>query len=290
VQPKPQVNADSRVLEPDRSWREQRDAAGELVGWWYAESDVAHVDAWIGHGFPHVLVLHRLGGRSYWVHVRKDRVERTGRGVKICVPADQQINPASRDALIEVAATQRLRSSYDGSAWGAGAPAAAPGAVLRYALLAPRLIAPHRNTGFGRAVTAEEALALVVRARASDLDAFREQHTEVPRVADCLAHRDWRWRFVGAVETALVEGDRAHLDAVYRSGTCRTGAPPRPRSVVRCCSVPRTTRVSSPCSTRCPTTAVRLTTPGCSPTGHGRWGRGAGSRRQRPPLHRRCAV
>ena len=66
------------------------------------------------------------------------------------------------------------------SAWDAGAAALAPGRRFRFALLAPRLVAPHRNRGYGEAIDDVEATALVVQARVFDLDRLAEQHQSIP--------------------------------------------------------------------------------------------------------------
>lgn len=199
---------------------EYRDERGGLLGWWYYESSTSHFNSWAAHGLPHLLVLHRLGtgtGRSYWVHVTTTAVEVVGKGARILVPVGQEITDDAADALNDVAATQRPRIDHEGSAWSAGVGAVPPGTALRHALLVPRLIVPHRNQGFGKALEPEEALGLLARARARDLDGFRESHPAVPQLARCHAHGDWRWRFVGAVEEAYVTGMVTHLPEVLAS-------------------------------------------------------------------------
>lgn len=199
------------------SWFEssQLDDAGNLVGWWYYEPDVEHFDDWVTHGLPHMVVLHDLETRiSYWVHVTADVVASTGKGCKILVPVSQTVDEDHRDALFTVAASQKPPVPLEGSAWTASAAGMPPGRRLRYALLAPRLVAPHRNTGHSRQIGPEEAVELLAQGRARDLSFFAEAHEVVPDPQLALESREWRWRFVGALWAWTVQSDPSPLGKV----------------------------------------------------------------------------
>lgn len=179
---------------------EERDQDGGMVGWWYYESDAKHFDDWVTHGLPHLLILHDLEKDvSYWVHVTSDRVARTGKGCKILVPADQTVDREHLDDLLAVAAQQKAAPTVEGSAFGASAGVTPPARRLRYALIAPRLVAPHPNLGFERPITPEEALALIAQGRLHDLLTFAERHAEVPDPEQDAPSEDWRWSFVRAL-------------------------------------------------------------------------------------------
>ena len=172
---------------------------GVVQGWWYYEPGVQHFDQWVTHGLPHLLVLHDLDTRvSYWVHVTAEAVKSTGTGAKILVPAHQTIDFKHLDQLMAVAASHKPALSLEGTAWTAGVKQVTPGRLLRYALLVPRLIAPHPNSGFTEPIAPEEAVALLAQGRIRDVDLFAEQHPKVPSLANAAKHRDWRWRFVAA--------------------------------------------------------------------------------------------
>jgi hypothetical protein len=146
------------------------DGQGNCTGWWYAESDARHFGDWIQHALPHLLVLHDETTRtSYWAHVTREAVVRTGDGFKIQVPVQQKVEPACRDALMEVAVSGKQPPVLQGTSFAAGAKAVAPGRALRHALLTPRLIAPHRNTSYERTLAPEEAIALITQGRERDL-------------------------------------------------------------------------------------------------------------------------
>lgn len=92
----------------------------------------------------------------------------TGRGAKVLVPREYTIDLDHRNALLAVAATMRPPSAWEGSAW-TGADNVVPADLLRLALLVPRLVAPHRDTGIRRAIGAEHAVALLVEARSEEI-------------------------------------------------------------------------------------------------------------------------
>jgi hypothetical protein len=181
---------------------------GSLLGWWHYESELDHFNDWVTHGLRHLLVLHDLVTRiSYWVHVSAEAVESTGKGAKILVPVNQKIDPEHLDDLLAVAASHKPVISLEGTAWAASATNIAPARRLRYALLVPRLVAPHRNTGFGTAIDPEQAVALLAQVRVRDLSIFADKHNAVPALDEAASFKDWRWRFVAAFGRLLIDND-----------------------------------------------------------------------------------
>jgi hypothetical protein len=68
-------------------------------------------------------VLYDLDARTaYWVHVTADTVVPTGIGAKILVPLTNTVDEGHRQALLDVAASQRPRIELEGTAWGGIAP------------------------------------------------------------------------------------------------------------------------------------------------------------------------
>jgi hypothetical protein len=147
------------------------------------------------------------------VHVTAQAVESTGQGAKILVPVNQTIDPEHLDALLAVAASHKPVIGLEGTAWAASASNIAPARRVRYALLVPRLVAPHRNTGFGTAIGPEQAVALLAQGRVRDLGIFAERHDAVPSLEEAGSSRDWRWRFVAALGRLWIDGDRSAVAA-----------------------------------------------------------------------------
>jgi hypothetical protein len=182
---------------------------GSLLGWWYYEEHADHFDDWVTHGLPHLLVLHDLDSRvSYWVHVTAKEVESTGKGAKILVPVSQTIDQDHLDDLLDVAASHKPVIGLQGTAWAASARNLPPARRLQHALLVPRLVAPHPNTGFGTVIGPEEAVALLAQGRVRHLQEFSNRHDAVPGLTEAASSRSWRWRFVAALGRLFVHGDR----------------------------------------------------------------------------------
>jgi hypothetical protein len=77
----------------------------------------------------------------------------------------------------------------------------------------PRLVAPHRNTGFGTVIGPEQAVGLLAQGRVHDLTIFAEKHPAVPSLEGAGSSRDWRWRFVAALGRLLIDDDRSAVAA-----------------------------------------------------------------------------
>jgi len=194
--------------------KQKRNAAGVLLGWWFTDSDREHVDAWLAHGLPHLIVLHELDGQiSYWAHVTNDAVKSTGKGAKIFVPIGNTVDEAHRDELLRVGASRKAGGAWEGSAW-AGAATIPHSDWLRHALIVPRLIAPHPNADHSAPVTPVQAVAMLVQGRLTDLEDRSKQHAEVPSLKEAAGSSQWDWRFVGAMGARLTAGDpRALVNA-----------------------------------------------------------------------------
>lgn len=188
-----------------------KDEQGATTGWWYAESDSRHFDYWSDHVVPHLLVLRNPRTHvSHWVHVTRDRLVSTGGGTKIRVPINQTVDLAHRDALIEVAMSRVERPQWEGTAWD-GAPAIAEPDRLRYALVTPRLVAPHPNRGSVE-IDAFEAIAMLIQMRLPDL----LRTSRAGKGVNPEAMRDsavWEWRLFAALHDLLVNGDRSRIAA-----------------------------------------------------------------------------
>jgi Domain of unknown function (DUF4365) len=178
-----------------------------VVGWWYYEPDARHFDDWVRHGLPHLLLLHDLEARvSYWVHVTGGAVVSTGKGYKILVPRAQTVDAEHRDELLAVAARGKPVISLEGSAWTAPAAGIGPARLLRYAVMAPRLVAPHPNAGISSPIGPEQAVAMFLQCRPQYYERFAHAHSAVPSVEQAAGSRVWSWRFAAAVARLVTDG------------------------------------------------------------------------------------
>jgi Domain of unknown function (DUF4365) len=188
--------------------------SGELEGWWFNDSDGEHLADMVAHGLPQLLVLYNLDRQiAYWVHVNAEAVMSTGKGAKILVPITQTVDEAHRQALLSIASVTRPQPAWEGSAW-AGAPTLAGRDVLRHALMAPRLVAPHPNIGPTTPISPGQAVAMLVQARLLDLHEYARRHPSVPTLDDARGSSDWAWRFFGALGHRVTTGEVDHLPAL----------------------------------------------------------------------------
>ena len=201
------------------------EADGTASGWWYYESDTDHFDDWVTHGLPHLLVLYDLDTQTaHWAHVTASAVESTGQGCKILVPASQTVDPAHADDLFAVACEQKAAPSIEGTAFFGAPDGISPARRLRYALITPRLVAPHPNAGTDEPIDALQAVALLAQGRLRDLIRFAEKHPSVPDPRSSHTGSDWTWRFVEAIWTWAMTDSVEQLEDVLESAHTRDAA------------------------------------------------------------------
>ncbi|MGE4071125.1 MAG: DUF4365 domain-containing protein [Lysobacterales bacterium] len=204
----------------------EKDASGSIIGWWHRE-DSEHFDYWIKHHLPHLLVLYDATSREgYWAHVTAERCQSTGKGIKILVLKQDTIGLADAPKLLEIALAQRGSTSLEGTSFDAAAAHIAPGDRMRYALLIPRLIAPHANRGEVEAVEPEEAIALLVLLHVQRLRLLLKKNAAWPELDKEPKSADWRWHFAHAIWRFIAFGDcdplRASHSQASRSKTPRS--------------------------------------------------------------------
>jgi hypothetical protein len=182
-------------------------------GWIFRESNREHLDYWLDHALPQLVVLHDPSSReSYWVHVTAAAITRTTKGWKILVPSQNRIDGDHAAALLDVAASGRAAVSLEGSIWSRGALNIAPSREWRHALIAPRLIAPHPNAGPSLELSPVAAVGLVVERRINDYQRFAEIQPDVPSLGDAEHSAVWGWRFVWSVDSYFQGRGQPALD------------------------------------------------------------------------------
>ena len=216
----------------------KRAKGGPVAGWWYYEPDADHFDDWVVHCLPHLLVLHNLEeGKSYWAHVTPGKVVSTGKGCKILVPEHQTIDEGHADDLFKVACAQRSAPALEGTAFEGLADGVPPGRRLRYALVAPRLVAPHPNARQDDPIGPLQGAALLAQGRFGDLFRFAEKHKSVPDPRQPYSGRDWGWSLVAAFWHWALTDSADRLEAALASA--RTPAEAAASGVLLACALHR---------------------------------------------------
>lgn len=192
-----------------------RDANGEITGWWH-RNDSEHFDYWIKHQLPHFVVIYDIEARvGYWVHVTSDRCESTGKGCKILVPKANTVSEGDAPRLLEIALAQRGSISLEGTNFDAASTQVPPSDRLRYALLIPRLVAPHANRSAGRPLEPEEAVALLVLLHLPRLRVRLENSDDWPKLDESPLNKDWRWQFAFALWRFIAHHDKSGLKDIH---------------------------------------------------------------------------
>lgn len=154
---------------------------GIVTGWWFYERDARHFEYWSSHSIPHILALHEIkDGTTYWVHVTAGKIQSTGKGCKIFVPATQKVDAENCGALMEVT---------------------------------PRLLAPHGNRT-PTAISPAQAIALLVQMRITTLERWQKiepllDHNKAGESTD------WGWRFYAALWHALLKANLNPLGTIH---------------------------------------------------------------------------
>lgn len=174
-------------------------------GWWFRDSE-DHFTYWLDHRLPHLVALYdKVTGSTYWVHVTKEAVVSTGKGRKIFVPKSQVLNEQHLDDLIRIATSNPPEPVWEGSAW-------VPGQLIpvesqwRYAMLAPRLIAPHPNAST-EVSNAAEAMALLTALRLDDISHRYKPKQALLDPAISLQSEDFGWRLFASTLNWVQDGN-----------------------------------------------------------------------------------
>lgn len=177
-----------------------------VEGWWFADS-ADHFDYWLSHRVPHLIVFYDKTAKvSHWAHVTVDTVVNTGVQRKIFVPKSQTIDAEHLDELIEIALSIEPGQSWEGSAWTPGGEVPRE-SQLRYAMLTPRLVAPHGNAEVSE-VSAPEAIALLAAVRLHDIGSRYVDRQPLLDPDTSAASDDVDWQLFAAIHQWIHTGTR----------------------------------------------------------------------------------
>ena len=173
-------------------------------GWWFPES-ADHFNYWLDFPIPHLMVLFDDAAKeSYWVHITEDVVQSTGKGKKIFIPRENVLNKESIPSLIEIALSKLPQPSWEGSIL-EGISEIPDEVRLRYALIAPRLIAPHPNLTVSD-ISSVEAIALLSLMRVNEVIARYKEVQELLDPEKSAKSDDPLWRLYSTLFEWVVNG------------------------------------------------------------------------------------
>lgn len=102
--------------------------------------------------------------------------------------------------------------SWEGSSW--REPVVPTADRLRFALIVPRVLAPHPNRGPETGLRPDQALALAVLVRLGNLRDYGKGLEGVPKISEMGTSPDWGWRFVDAFRIRVLDENPGPLVTV----------------------------------------------------------------------------
>lgn len=207
------------------SWFGEPTTLDGRAGWWYRESDKKHAEYWRNHHVPHILILQTADLTTrVWTVLDARSIEDTGRGIRVFVPQDQSLEASWKPVWIDLVAEARKLISFEGSRWNFSISQVPEDAWFRYALLVPRLVAPHPNRGASADITWAEAVAACISADTRIWQHIAQERESIPSPQEALTHADVGWRTAGAIYQWMF-GDTTTLESLREATTSRSIAP-----------------------------------------------------------------
>ncbi|KRD50556.1 DUF4365 domain-containing protein [Microbacterium sp. Root280D1] len=192
-------------------------------GWWYRENDKRHAEYWKNHHVPHILVLQSEDmSTRVWAVLDSNTIEDTGQGIRVFVPDDQILDATWKPRWIDLVSEARKLLSFEGSRWNFSISQVPEDARLRYAMLVPRLVAPHPNRGASAAITWTEAIASCISGDPRTWARIAHERADVPGPTEAATHEELGWRTAGAIYQ-WVFGEDAGLASVHEESTSQPG-------------------------------------------------------------------
>ncbi|MEV0363976.1 DUF4365 domain-containing protein [Nocardia fusca] len=205
---------------------------GEVTGWKFRDS-VDHFHYWLSHAVPHIVILHDLEGKSsYWAHISEESVSWSSKTATVYVPRSQVISVEKLGPLVDVVGRARAGAQWEWSAW-TDERKASPREELRYALLTPRLIAPHPNSSPVK-LTASQSVGMLVLGR---LERFNLGEIETKLTKrdspyttpdQARVSPDWTWKLFAAIYDYISVGELKVFEPLLRCMMKRRNAKGNP--------------------------------------------------------------
>lgn len=204
------------------TWFREPATSGGRTGWWYREEDKRHAEYWGNHHVPHILVLQSEDlATRVWTVLDSRTIEDTGIGIRVFVPDDQLLDSTSKSRWIDLVAEARKLLSFEGSRWNFSISQVPEGDWLRYAMLVPRLVAPHPNRGASREMSWAEGVASCILADPRTWARIAQERTDVPGPQEALVHEEVGWRTAGAIYQ-WVFGDDTGIENLHEEPTSQS--------------------------------------------------------------------
>ena len=114
-----------------------------MIGWWFG-FDANHEASWTNGRIAHIVVLISDEGTMYWSKIESSQIDHSCQMPRILVRKDHVLKKTDEEELSEFACSTYEKSVFNGAVWN-GLTSIKKQDRIRFAMLVPRVVAPHAN-------------------------------------------------------------------------------------------------------------------------------------------------
>lgn len=198
----------------------KKDEQGNLVGWWFV-FDANHEVSWTNGRIAHIVVLISDEGTMYWSKIESSRIDHSCQMPRILVCKDHVLKKTDEEELSEFACSTYGKSIFNGTVWD-GLRSIKKQGRIRFAMLAPRAIAPHANKHVDD-LKGHEALASLLYGNEYGIERYWAAGSgfmadaamqKGKRKDEAWASSDWCWKAAAAFYDYL-DGHGGRLEELF---------------------------------------------------------------------------
>lgn len=121
----------------------KKDEQSNVVGWWFG-FNADHEASWTNGRIAHIVVLISDEGTMYWSKIEPSKIDHSSQKPRVLVRKDHVLQKTDEEEIYEFACSTYEKSVFNGAVWD-GLKNIKDQDRIRFAMLAPRVIAPHAN-------------------------------------------------------------------------------------------------------------------------------------------------
>lgn len=198
----------------------KKDEQGNVIGWWFG-FDANHEASWTNGRIAHIVVLISDEGTMYWSKIESSQIDHSCQMPRILVRKDHVLKKTDEEELSEFACSTYEKSVFNGAVWN-GLTSIKKQDRIRFAMLVPRVVAPHANKHVDN-LKGHEALASLLYGNENGIERYWAAGSgfmadaamqKGKRKDEAWASSDWCWKAAAAFYDYL-DGRGGRLDGLF---------------------------------------------------------------------------
>lgn len=198
----------------------KKDEQGNVIGWWFG-FDANHEASWTNGRIAHIVVLISDEGTMYWSKIESSQIDHSCQMPRILVRKDHVLKKTDEEELSEFACSTYEKSVFNGAVWN-GLTSIKKQDRIRFAMLVPRVVAPHANKHVDN-LKGHEALASLLYGNENGIERYWAAGSgcmadaamqKGKRKDEAWASSDWCWKAAAAFYDYL-DGQGGRLDELF---------------------------------------------------------------------------